>query len=154
MQVLIIKNGILKQIGREEEKKELEKNNWDYRLITASGQYCVIDYDKDQARPYVKALLAKVNKLKEVKLLYATIFILILSFISFCVFGTVTLIEVGNVKKMITAIPPPQKIEQAKKPEVPTISTNEIREKMDKIDNMDNQQMMNTGATIPRKTKF
>jgi len=35
------------------------------------------------ARPYVKALLAKVNKLKEVKMLWWILFILVFTYISF-----------------------------------------------------------------------
>jgi hypothetical protein len=149
MVVLIIKNGILKQIGTEEEKKELEKANWDYRLITASGQYCVIDYDKDQARPYVKALLAKVNKLKEVKLLYATIFILIFSFIGMCAFGTLALIEIGNTKKMIAAIPAPKAAPPPSS--IPAVSKEEMRKS---LDNMDNAQNAQSGAVNTQKTKF
>ena len=85
MQYLKIENGILKQVDRKEEIEALEKkSNWkfDYRLVTASGQFCVIDFDKDQARPYVKALLAKVNKLLEVKLLWVILILVSILLIS------------------------------------------------------------------------
>ncbi len=85
--ILVIKDGILCHLSNsEEEKKEIEKKNWDYRMISKSGQYMVIDYDKDQARPYVKALLAKVNRLREVKMLYITIALTILSWLTLIFF--------------------------------------------------------------------
>jgi len=84
MQLLIIKDWILKELNETEDiKKELSKDNWHYRLTTASLNYTLIDYDKDLARPYVKALLAKVNKLKEVKMLWWILFILVFTYISF-----------------------------------------------------------------------
>ena len=69
MKLLTIRDWILNIITDiEEEKKEIAKDNWHYRLTTANKEYTVIDYDKDLARPYVKALLAKVNKFIESKL--------------------------------------------------------------------------------------
>jgi hypothetical protein len=62
--------------------------------------YRVIDYDKDKARPYVKALLAKVNRLREVKLLYLTIILLIIVIAEAAVFGTVVSNQVADVSKL------------------------------------------------------
>ena len=77
MPTLKIEDGIMKELAPSEEETESKKNNWYYRIETSDGHYRVIDYDKDKARPYVKALLAKVNKLREVKLLYLTIVLII-----------------------------------------------------------------------------
>ena len=72
MTILKIEDGILSVLPWNSEalEKESKKNNWFYRIKTADDRFAVIDYDKDKARPYVKALLAKVNRLREVKLLY------------------------------------------------------------------------------------
>lgn len=107
MQYLKIENGILKQVDRKEEIEELEKkSNWkfDYRLVTASGQYCVVDYDKDQARRYVKALLAKVNKLLEVKLLWIILALVSILLISLWVWYVLQMIEIQNIKKGIAEL--------------------------------------------------
>ncbi len=105
MQTLIIKDGVLRQLGNsEEEKKELAKNNWDYRLVTASGQFTVIDYDKDLARPYVKALLAKVNRLREVKMLWGVLILSILTMIGGTFLFTLVLVEIGKINKSLTTI--------------------------------------------------
>jgi len=63
----------------------MKKNNWFYKLETPDGCHLLIDYDKDKARPYVKALLAKVNRLKEVKMLWWLIGISLLFFSVLCV---------------------------------------------------------------------
>lgn len=60
----------------------MKKNNWEYRRTTSDGRFVLIDYDKDKARPYVKALLAKVGKLKEVKMLYWAIGLQVFFFLS------------------------------------------------------------------------
>lgn len=75
VQVLVMDEGILREVprGSFDFEREEKKNNWIYRKYTASGRYCLVDYDKDKARPWVKALLAKVNKLKEVKMLWFVI---------------------------------------------------------------------------------
>jgi len=102
MKLLTIRDWILNIITDiEEEKKEIAKDNWHYRLTTANKEYTVIDYDKDLARPYVKALLAKVNKLKEVKLLWATIIILIFSFFTFVILFIVSFYRIWQVNKLI-----------------------------------------------------
>lgn len=102
MELLIIRDWILKRIEDiEEEKKETAKDNWHYRLTSADKQFTVIDYDKDLARPYVKALLAKVNKLKEVKLLWATIIILIFSFFTFVILFIVSFYRIWQINKLI-----------------------------------------------------
>ena len=78
--VICIESGIAKVLDTETEiKAELAKKNNTYRVVSASEDYMVIDYDKEQARPYVKALLAKVNKLREIKILYFCLAILILN---------------------------------------------------------------------------
>lgn len=102
MQLLIIKDWILKELSETEEvKKELSKDNWHYRLTTASLNYTLIDYDKDLARPYVKALLAKVNKLKEVKMLWWVLFILIFTYISFLSLFFIWFFKVLDVEKSL-----------------------------------------------------
>lgn len=89
MYVLKIEDGILSTLpwGSEALERESKKNNWFYRIKTADDRFAVIDYDKDKARPYVKALLAKVNKLREVKLLYFVLGIVIIQ-----TFGLITII--------------------------------------------------------------
>ena len=89
MTILKIEDGILSVLPWNSEalEKESKKNNWFYRIKTADDRFAVIDYDKDKARPYVKALLAKVNRLREVKLLYFVLGIVILH-----TFGLITLV--------------------------------------------------------------
>lgn len=89
MTVLKIEDGILSVLPWDSSalERESKKNNWFYRIKTADDRFAVIDYDKDKARPYVKALLAKVNRLREVKLLYFVLGIVIIH-----TFGIITLI--------------------------------------------------------------
>jgi len=102
MQLLIIKDWILKELEETEEiKKELAKDNWHYRLTTSSLNYTLIDYDKDLGRPYVKALLAKVNKLKEVKMLFWVLFILIFTYITFLVLFFLWFFKILDLEKWL-----------------------------------------------------
>lgn len=89
MTVLKIEDGVLTVLPWDSTalEREAKKNNWFYRIKTADDRFAVIDYDKDKARPYVKALLAKVNRLREVKLLYFVLGIVILQ-----TFGLITVI--------------------------------------------------------------
>jgi len=104
MIILTIKDGILKEVFKEKEQDELKKDNWQYRLTTASQEYTIIDYDKDLARPYVKAILAKVNKLKEVKMLWAVIIIMVFAYLSFIALFFVQYLGVNDLRKAIAAI--------------------------------------------------
>lgn len=45
-------------------------------MYAADGRSAIIDYDKDKGRFYVKAFLAKVNDLKEIRLLWWVLFML------------------------------------------------------------------------------
>ena len=103
--ILVIRDGILSHLSNtEEEKKEIEKKNWDYRMTSKSGQYMVIDYDKDQARPYVKALLAKVNRLREVKMLYITIAMVLVSWITLIFFFVLLSIQQWDMWKALKTL--------------------------------------------------
>lgn len=75
--VIKIENGLPKVVKpfSSEYRFEERKDNWKYVMTSVCEKYKIIDYDKDKARPYFKALLAKVNKLLEVKLLWALVII-------------------------------------------------------------------------------
>ena len=139
MQILIIKDGILRELTTEEEVGELKKDNWQYRLTSASRDYCIIDYDKDLARPYVKAILAKVNKLKEVKMLWGVLFLLIFTYISLVILWVVQYISVNDLRKTIVN-------QQA------SISTTQKKEQesiLQQMRNFDRIDEVNTGAISP-----
>lgn len=106
MVLLIVKDWILKEIvNAEEEKKETAKDNWHYRLTSATWNYTLIDYDKDLARPYVKALLAKVNKLKEVKMLWAVLFLILFTYLTFFALFFIQYFRISDLQKLISDIP-------------------------------------------------
>lgn len=52
---------------------DIDKKTWIYVLITPDEKYTLVDYDTHQARMYVKNLLAKMNKLLEVRMLWRII---------------------------------------------------------------------------------
>lgn len=146
MQYLKIENGILKQVDRKEEIEALEKkSNWkfDYRLVTASWQFCVIDFDKDQARPYVKALLAKVNKLLEVKLLWVILILVSILLISLWAGYVLQMIEIQTIKKGIAELKTVQ-TQNIQKPAV--LKPLDIEETQSIVE----QQKNSTGATNTR----
>ena len=105
MILLTISNGILKEVNKENELWEMKKDNWQYRLTTASRDYTIIDYDKDLARPYVKAILAKVNKLKEVKMLWAVLIIMVFFYLSFIALFFVQYFRISDLQKIMSNIP-------------------------------------------------
>lgn len=70
-------------------------------MTTASGRFLVIDYDKDKARPYVKALLAKVNRLKEVKMLWFALFFLVLGILAQIALFFVLSFQVTELAKLV-----------------------------------------------------
>lgn len=108
MQVLVIENGILKSIEKRQDdvKRELSKENFSYRLETSDWKILLIDYDKDKARPYVKALLAKVGKLREVKMLWWAILLLVIN-IFFTAFSYFSIsIQSGGIEKKIEEMKP------------------------------------------------
>lgn len=104
--VFSMNDGILKvhRPGSFDFKSEEKKNNWLYRTYTSDGMYCLIDYDKDKARPYFKALLSKVNKLLEVKLLWFIIAFMVLSSLFSIVFWIIVLSQIWNVQDGIKNI--------------------------------------------------
>ena len=112
MIVLTISDWILSEVSED----ELKKSNWDYRIITADEKYMVIDYDKDQARPYVKALLAKVNKLKEVRMLWWLLSFMFVFYITSVIMSSVALFRIAEIDRKIINIPNLGKI-QLQKPE-------------------------------------
>lgn len=119
MVLLIVENWILREVTQDEQKEELKKQNWNYRLVSKNETYTLIDYDKDQARFYVKALLAKVNKLKEVKMLWGAIFLMTITFLSMILFFTVTFFKFSEVIKAIDKTP--SQTSQILPPLVPTL---------------------------------
>jgi len=143
MIILTIKDGILKEVLQEKEQDEMKKDNWQYRLTTASQQFTIIDYDKDLARPYVKAILAKVNKLKEVKMLWAVIIILVFLFLFSCVFSVITLLRLNDLWKWINTI------NTTKTTNIPAAANiNRLPDNNKDFDSLDNE------ATATGKTKI
>jgi len=70
--VHFIKDGVPhRRIVSEKEIKEETKARGGFLPImyAADGRSAIVDYDKDKGRFYVKAFLAKVNDLKEIRLL-------------------------------------------------------------------------------------
>jgi len=148
MIILTIKDGILKELVKEKEQDELKKDNWQYRLTTASQEYTIIDYDKDLARPYVKAILAKVNKLKEVKMLWAVIIILIFAYLSFIALFFVQYFGVNDLRKAIATI------NTTKSPTGPTLQNiNRPPENNRYFDNIE-EEMTATGKQAPFNNKL
>lgn len=106
--ILIRDKWILRVVTEEDElKKELEKKNWEYRLTDKTERFMLIDYDKDEGRFYVKALLAKVNKLKEVKMLWMVIFTLLLFFLVYVASFVVLSLKISDLQKAVLAAPKP-----------------------------------------------
>ncbi len=144
--LLTIKDWILKVIwNTEDEKTEFSKNNWEYRLTTASGQFTIIDYDKDKARPYVKALLAKVNHLREVKMLWFSLGISILMLLISIFCYVLILIRIGGVDKRISEISIPTKTVQTATP-IPKNSVSTI--KNDRFEDFATDSVESTWSTV------
>lgn len=142
MQLLVIKNGILENVTiTEEVEKELKKDNWHYRLVTACKNYVLIDYDKDLARPYVKALLAKVNKLREVKMLVWVLFILVFTYITFLILFFLSFFKILDIEKSIVKIQEVEKTNKKTEQTILDINTNkafnrvETTEEKQELDN-------------------
>lgn len=142
MQLLVIKNGILENVTiTEEVEKELKKDNWHYRLVTSCKNYVLIDYDKDLARPYVKALLAKVNKLREVKMLVWVLFILVFTYITFLILFFLSFFKILDIEKSIVKIQEIEKTNKKTEQTILDINTNkafnrvETTEKKQELDN-------------------
>ena len=71
-------------------------SRWTYSILSPMQDSVLLNYDVDDARPYVKRLLGVVNNLREVKLLYLTI---VLIFITIVLVGT----QYYYVSKIITS---------------------------------------------------
>lgn len=86
-----------KQIAEE------TKAAWWYLPITYSpdGKMAVLDYDKDKGRYYVKAFLAAVNNLREIRLLKTVIWILAWAVFLCVAFFTILVVMIGNVNDSI-----------------------------------------------------
>lgn len=67
-------------------------------MKTADGRFTIVDYDKDKIRPYVKSLLAKVNRLLEVKLLWFVILEMLLIFVFAIVLWAFLMSQIRNVE--------------------------------------------------------
>lgn len=72
VQVFTLKNGVFSRLegGTRALEREKKTRNGLFTCESATADIVLINYDRDDARPYVKALMAKANKLREVKLLY------------------------------------------------------------------------------------
>jgi len=75
VQVFTLRNGVFNRLqgGSRALEREKKARNGLYTCESADADFVLINYDRDDARPYVKALIAKANKLREVKLLYLSL---------------------------------------------------------------------------------
>lgn len=102
--------GILRELpwGTDDLEREMKKANDPYRRYTADGRFVLIDYDKEKARPFVKALLAKVGKLKEVKMLWWVIFLSVIFFVISAIAFAVQIAQLNGLSKQISQIATPR----------------------------------------------
>lgn len=137
VQVLVMDEGILREVprGSFDFEREEKKNNWIYRKYTASGRYCLVDYDKDKARPWVKALLAKVNKLKEVKMLWFVIGMQVLFAICGLILFLIVIDQIGKTQEMIG------KINVKTPPAVSKVVEKEMPDPFEDVKDVQNEQI-------------
>lgn len=85
VEVFTLRNGVFNRLqgGTRALDREKKARNGLYTCESADASIVLINYDRDDARPYVKALIAKANKLREVKLLYWALALLILQLLVF-----------------------------------------------------------------------
>ena len=63
--IVLARQDWILRLANESEIKE----DWQYRLIDKSEEYCLIDYDAEKAQPIVKSILNDLNLFPELRIL-------------------------------------------------------------------------------------